>query len=288
MNITEKEGSQRNRSWTRESVSEEIRLWKAAGRPLYSHYMRQNFQELLAAGIRYYGSWRQAVETAGLTYEDIRKYRAWSKERIVKTIQELHGQGADLSFRAMMLSKYAPMVYAAIRPNHFGAWKNALSAAGLEAEEIYRYKSWEDENIIEEIRRLSEVGADLSSKKMDESSNSLIAIARRRFGSWGEAVRRAGLDYDQIRRRKRWTNEIIAREILELQAAGVALTSTEVRAKNPALFAAACKTRFFGSWTKAVKAATEGQVGAAGSGASTDGVAEAVVPETKAALALSA
>ena len=256
MKMTEKEGLQRNRSWTRELVSEEIRNWQASGRPLYSHYMRQNFQELLAAGIRYFGSWRQAVEMAGLTYEDVRKYRAWSQERIVQTIQRLYGEGADLSFRAMMLSKYAPMVYAAIRPNHFGTWKNALTAAGLEAEEIYRYKSWEDENIIEEIQRLNQVGADLSSKKMDESSNSLIAIARRRFGSWGEAVRRAGLDYDQIRRRKRWSNELIAKEIRELKEAGVPLTSTEVRAKNPALFAAACKTRFFGSWVKAVKAAT--------------------------------
>ena len=247
--------SNRNRSWTQEGVLEEIRVWQAAGKPLYSHHMRQNFQELLAAGIRYYGSWRQAVEAAGIAYDDVRKYRAWSKDRIVKTIQQLHTEGADLSFRGMMLSKYAPMVYAAIRPNHFGSWKDALTASGLAAEEIYRYKSWEDENIIEEIRRLSDQGADLSSKKMDETANSLIATARRRFGSWGEAVRRAGLDYDQIRRRKRWTNEMIARDIRSIADQGTPLTSTEVRQKNPALFAAACKQRFFGSWVNAVKAA---------------------------------
>jgi len=245
----------RNRSWTQETVLAEIKAWQVAGKPLYSHHMRQNFQELLAAGIRYYGSWRQAVEAAGIPYDEVRKYRAWSKERIVQTVQQLHAEGADLSFRGMMLSKYAPMVYAAIRPNHFASWKNALTAAGLAAEEIYRYKSWEDENIIEEIQRLSENGADLSSKKMDETSNSLIATARRRFGSWGEAVKRAGLDYDKIRRRKRWTNEAIARDIRALQDGGVTLTSTEVRQRNPALFAAACKQRFFGSWVNAVKAA---------------------------------
>jgi hypothetical protein len=237
-------------------VLEEIRKWRAADRPLYSHYMRQNYQELLAAGIRYFGSWRQAVETTGVSYDEVRKYRAWSQERIVQTIQKLYAEGADLSFRAMMLSKYAPMVYAAIRANHFGTWKNALSAAGLAAEEIYRYKSWEDDTIIEEIRRMNDQGADLSSKKMDESANSLIATARRRFGSWGEAIRMAGLDYDQIRRRKRWTSEMIVQEIRQLGTQGVPLTSTEVRAKNPALFAAACKTRFFGGWAKAVKAAT--------------------------------
>jgi len=245
----------RNRSWTQEMVLEEIKNWKAAAKPLYSHHMRQNFQELLAAGIRYFGSWRQAVEAAGIPYDEVRKYRAWSKDRIVQTVQKLHAEGADLSFRGMMLSKYAPMVYAAIRPNHFGSWKHALTAAGLAAEEIYRYKSWEDDNILVEIQKLNEQGADLSSKKMDETANSLIATARRRFGSWGEAVKRAGLDYDQIRRRKRWTTDAIAREIRALHDEGVPLTSTEVRQKNPALFAAACKQRFFGSWVNAVKAA---------------------------------
>jgi hypothetical protein len=245
----------RNRSWTAEGVLEEIKSWKTADKPLYSHHMRQNFQELLAAGIRYFGSWRQAVEAAGIPYDEVRKYRAWSKARIVQTVQKLHAEGTDLSFRGMMLSQYAPMVYAAIRPNHFGSWKNALTAAGLEAEEIYRYKSWEDENIIEEIQRLGRSGADLSSKKMDETSNSLIATARRRFGSWGEAVSRAGLDYDKIRRRRRWTTEMIAREIRALGDEGAPLTSTEIRQRNPALFAAACKQRFFGSWVNAVKAA---------------------------------
>ena len=246
-----------NRSWTETTVLEEIKAWRTAGRPLYSHHMRQQFQELLAAGIRYYGSWRQAVEAAGIPYDEVRKYRAWSKERIAKTIQQLHSEGADLSFRGMMLSKYAPMVYAAIRPNHFGSWKHALAAAGLAPEEIYRYKSWEDENIIDEIQKLSAQGIDLSSKKMDETANSLIATARRRFGSWGEAVKRAGLDYDKIRRRKRWTNETIARDIRALGDQGIPLTSTEIRQKNPALFAAACKHRFFGSWVNAVKAAQE-------------------------------
>ena len=247
----------RNRSWTQETVLAEIKAWQVAGKPLYSHHMRQNFQELLAAGIRYYGSWRQAVEAAGIPYDEVRKYRAWSKERIVQTVQKLHAEGADLSFRGMMLSKYAPMVYAAIRPNHFASWKNALTAAGLAAEEIYRYKSWEDENIIEEIQRLSENGADLSSKKMDETSNPLIATARRRFGNWGAAVERAGIDYSLIRRRRRWTRELVLDEIRTLRKSGSDLRSGEIRHQHPALFAAACKARFFGSWTKALQAADE-------------------------------
>ncbi len=244
----------RNKSWTNQLVLEEVRAWHAADKPLYSHYMRQNFQELLAAGIRYFGSWRNAVQAAGISYEDIRKYRDWSKQRIIQTIQELNQQGFDLSFRSMMLSKYAPMVYAAIRPNHFGSWKDALEAAGLPAEEIYRYRSWDDDFILSEIIRLKQEGADLSSKKMDENANSLIATARRRFGSWSSAVRCAGLDYDEIRRRRRWTKDLILEEMQQLKEEGSTMSSSEVRQKNPALFAAACKPRFFGSWSNALQA----------------------------------
>jgi hypothetical protein len=245
----------RNKSWSEQTVAEEIRAWHESGKPLYSHYMRQNYQELLAAGIRYFGTWRSAVEAAGIPYDSVRKYCDWSKERIVETIQRLQKDGVDLSFRSMMLSKYAPMVYAAIRPNHFGSWKDALSAAGLAPEEIYRYRSWDDASILSAIRRLKEEGADLSSKKMDETANPLIATARRRFGNWGTAVERAGIDYNAIRRRRRWTRELVLEEIRRLRDAGSDLRSGEIRHQHPALFAAACKVRFFGGWTKALEAA---------------------------------
>jgi hypothetical protein len=248
---------QRNKSWNEQLVTEEIRLWHESGKPLYSHYMRQNYQELLAAGIRYFGTWRSAIEGTGIPYDSVRKYRDWSKERIIATIQRLQADGVDLSFRSMMLSKYAPMVYAAIRPNHFGSWKDALTAAGLAPEEIYRYRSWDDESILSEIRRLKDEGADLSSKKMDENANPLIATARRRFGNWGTAVERAGIDYNAIRRRRRWTSELVLQGIRELRASGADLRSGEIRHQHPALFAAACKPRFFGSWTKALQASEE-------------------------------
>lgn len=245
----------KNRSWNCQSVVEEIQAWHQSGKELYSHYMRQNYQELLAAGIRYFGNWKAAVEAAGISYDSVRKYRNWSKDRIISTIQSLQKQGVDLSFRSMMLSKYAPMVYAAIRPNHFGSWKEALAAAGLAPEEIYRYRSWDDEAILSEIKKLQEEGADLSSKKMDETANPLIATARRRFGNWGAAVERAGLDYEKIRRRRRWTRDMIVEEIQDLHRNGCDLRSGEIRQHKPALFAAACKARFFGSWSKALDAA---------------------------------
>ena len=250
-----KSRKRKNKKWSAPTVIQEIKQWHGRGEALYSHHVRQNFQELLAAGIRYFGSWQNAVEASGMVYGDVRKYQHWTKDLIVEQIQKLYKEGSDLSFRAMMLSKYNSMVYAAIRPNHFGCWKEALAAAGLAPDEIYRYRSWDEETILDEIRKLKEQGADLSSKTMDETSNPLIATARRRFGNWGAAVEKAGIDYAGVRRRRRWTRDMIIDGIRKLDADGVRLYSGIVRKHSPALFAAACKPRFFGSWSKALAAA---------------------------------
>jgi len=245
----------KNMRWTADQVTQEIRSWREKGEPLYANHVRQKYQELLAASIRYFGSWQKAVEMAGIPYEQVRKYRKWSKESIILEIRNLHSRGVDLSFRAMALSQHNAMVYAAIRPKYFGSWKAALEAAGLESEEIYRYRSWEETDILDEIRRLKTEGADLSSKSMDENSNRLIATARRRFGNWGRALERAGINYDEVRRRKRWTRESLVEGILELKRQGIPLITPEIKKANPSLFAAACKKHFFGTWKKALKAA---------------------------------
>ena len=173
--------SRKNLRWSAERVISEVRQWRDQGQPLYANHIRKNFQELLAAAIRYYGSWQKALEAADIPYNEVRKYRRWSKDSIIREIQQLHSLGVDLSFRSMALSQHNAMVYAAIRPKYFGSWRAALEAAGLVSEEIYRYRSWEQGEILDEIRRLKAEGVDLSSKAMDETSNRLIATARRRF-----------------------------------------------------------------------------------------------------------
>jgi len=247
--------SRKNLRWSTERVLAEIHQWKDKGEPLYANHVRLNFQELLAASIRYFGSWQAALDQAGISYVDVRKYRKWSKEVIVEEIRELASKGFDLSFRSMALSQHNAMVYAAIRPKYFGNWRTALEAAGLASEEIYRYRSWDESGILEEIRRLKTEGAALSSKSMDESSNKLIATARRRFGNWGKALEKAGINYSEVRRRKRWTRENLVEGILELKKQGVKLITPEVKRANPSLFAAACKKHFYGTWKKALRAA---------------------------------
>ena len=87
------------RKWSKESIASEIvRMHKEEDDLNYAN-IAQHQVALLRAATRYFGSWRAAVEYAGLDYEQIRRYKTWTRDRILERIRELHSEGQDLSWR---------------------------------------------------------------------------------------------------------------------------------------------------------------------------------------------
>jgi hypothetical protein len=87
---------------------------------------------------------------------------------------------------------------AATKRKHFGSWKAAVSAAGLDYGSIRRYKEWDADTITSRVNELHSLGIDLNAKSMEEYDITLITAARRRFDSWDKALTAAGLDYKKI------------------------------------------------------------------------------------------
>ena len=63
-----------------------LRLF-AAGEELNYGSVQQNHLKLLRAATRYFGSWKDAIEFAGLNYDEIRRYRVWSEDKILSKIR---------------------------------------------------------------------------------------------------------------------------------------------------------------------------------------------------------
>lgn len=153
---------------------------------------------LLRAATRYFGSWRIAIEFAGLNYEDIRRYKTWTRDRIIERIQELNDKGEDLSWRHVSTQVDPQLAAAATKRKHFGSWRSAVAAAGLDYNIIRRYREWDEVTITQKLRELHEQGVDLNAKSMEEYDITLITAARRRFDSWDKALTAAGLDFKKI------------------------------------------------------------------------------------------
>jgi hypothetical protein len=190
------------RKWSKQSIATEIVRMHHAGDDLNYASIAQEHVALLRAATRYFGSWRSAVEYSGLNYEEIRKYKMWTRERILERIRELHAQGVDLSWRHISTVVDPQLAAAATKRKHFGSWRNAIQAAGLNYSSIRRYREWDEEAVIQRLRELHQEGRDLNAKSVEQYDITLITAARRRFDSWHRALEAAGLDYKQIVLRK--------------------------------------------------------------------------------------
>lgn len=186
------------RKWSKETILGEILGRHAAGEDLSYSGMSRNDLSLLRAAARYFGSWQEAVERAGLDYAEIRKYRVWTDERILARIRELSAQGADLSWRHVSMKLDPGLAAAAAKKGHFGSWKAALEQAGLDYEQIRRYKDWSEEEVLRRLRDRHAEGRPLNAKTMERENVPLITAARRRFPSWDRALSAAGLDHRGI------------------------------------------------------------------------------------------
>ncbi|MBC8104033.1 MAG: hypothetical protein H7Z41_15780 [Cytophagales bacterium] len=203
--------------WSSDSIAGEILRRFEAGLDLSYSGMAREDLPLLRAATRYMGSWQAAVEYAGLNYDDIRRYKSWNNSRIIERIQELHENGEDLSWRHVSLTLDPSLAAAATKKSHFGSWKAALEASGLNYDDIRRYRDWSDDEILRKVRDLYAQGEPLNAKSMERDNITLITAARRRFPSWDRALAAAGLDYRSIVirapfRRRRQTDGAAARK----------------------------------------------------------------------------
>ena len=188
--------------WTRKTIIEEIKRLKSQGVELNYTSAEANHLNLVRAAAWHFGTWRRAVESSGIDYESLSKYRRWDQQRIIQRILDLHHEGADLSWRAVSLEVDPPLAAAALRPNGFASWRDAIAAAGLDINLVARYQSWNADRIVKEIKKLHKQSSPLSSKAMQSTNQPLFCAGRRKFGSWDDALRAAGLNVDKIRLRQ--------------------------------------------------------------------------------------
>ena len=156
-------------------VVKELRRRASEKRSLRSGDNRGDW--LYASAVKYFGSWKAAVEGAGFDYDQI-VYRPLTADGVIAEIRALAKAGIPL--RASDHRRLANS-----SRHHFGSWKKAVDAAGCRT---YDNRKWTPEKIIEIIRRDRNGGLSLGGGAANKRNPNLYAAARRRFGSWTAAV----------------------------------------------------------------------------------------------------
>jgi hypothetical protein len=183
--------------------------------------------------------------------------RVWTREKLIESIKTLKDQGTDLSPTAIQKTHGALFSSARSR-SHFGNWRDAVQAAGLEYEDIKRVKQrWSREEILDQIRAHALNGEDLLHPdfKLKHRSLYLAACAHRYFGSWRRAIQAAGLDYECMREGRVWTRARIISTIQRMAREGNPMGWAQVETGCPGIYRAARRKENFGSWHNALLAA---------------------------------
>lgn len=177
----------------------------------------------------------------------------WDAQTIASEILLRHAMKKPLNYTAVADDNLS-LLRAACR--HFGNWEAAISAAGLDYDEIRLYKVWTRTRIIKRIHELHLQGVDLSWRSIAYEVDPQLAAAatkKKHFGSWSGALEAAGFDYDMISRYKRWSKLRVLQKVRDFHLSGKRMNAKNMEAEDIALLTAA--RRRFASWNDALVAA---------------------------------
>jgi hypothetical protein len=237
--------------WDKDRIVQFLRrLHQQGGGMSYSRLARKN-QSLLSAAAYHFGSYRKAIERAGIDYSELIQRPRWTRARIIAWIRKSHRQGLDLNWSAVTRrgDELSRAAFAAIQPRLFGSWVRALAAAGLDAAEVARYRNWDRKTILLELRGRARRNKPLSSGAVQKHDPSLHAAAVRYFGDYDAALRSAKLDPDDHRLRRSWTKKEVIAALRKIDRDGMHCSDTQVREHHSTIYGAA--VRLFGRFTNA-------------------------------------
>jgi hypothetical protein len=241
--------------WTNELILKELRRLHKAGADLSYNGLAKKKQSLVSAAAYHFGSYRAAIEAAKIDYAQVLRRPRWTRAEIIKLIKAASRDGKDLHWSAVTLRRdqLGRAAFASLQTRLFGNWHSALNAAGLDGQFIAKYRRWDRESIITEIRKRVRLKKPINSGGIQRRDPGLHAAAMRHFGSFDAALRAAKIDPLLVRQRKNWSEAEVIHEIKALSKDGASLSDSAVRRASASLYGAA--VRIFGTFIAARKAA---------------------------------
>ena len=226
-------------SWDKSQILTTLKKLHREGRDLSYTQLARRHQPLVSAAAYHFGSYRDAVEKAGIDYGDVVRRPRWTKQEIIRLIKQARRAGEDLHWSAVTKrgDELGRAAFASLQKRLFGSWDRALAASGLDADDISQYRKWDKNSIAFELKGRFRDSEPLNSGAVQKEDPGLHAAAVRHFGSYDNALRAAKVDPAKIRRRQRWSKDEVDRRLRTFSRRHE-ITDAALRATDPALYGA--------------------------------------------------
>ena len=143
--------------WSKTRILQELRRLHKTGKDLSYNGLAKTMQPLVSAAAYHYGSYRGAIEQAGIDYAEVVRRPRWTKPRIISLIKQAKRDGSDLHWSAVTKRRdeLGKAAFASLQPRLFGRWDRALQASGLDADDVSRYRRWTRTSIVFDLKARS-------------------------------------------------------------------------------------------------------------------------------------
>jgi hypothetical protein len=226
-------------NWDKSDILQTLKKLHKEGRDLSYTQLAKKMQPLVSAAAYHFGSYRAAVEKAGIDYAEVVRRPRWTKPQIIKLIKHAKRAGDDLHWSAVTKrgDELGRAAFASLQKRLFGSWDRALHGAGLDADDISQYRKWGKDSIVFELKGRFREQEPLNSGAVQKEDPGLHAAAVRHFGTYDNALRAAKVDPTKIRQRQRWSKEEVGKQ-LKAFARKHTLSDAALRQHAPALYGA--------------------------------------------------
>jgi hypothetical protein len=208
--------------WSPAKILAQIRLISRRRRPLSTDQVERRYHNLVSAARRHFGSWTKAVLAAGVDPTKLQRVVPWTRERVIEAI-------------LMRALRNEPLVARLVEPRSLveagqrflGSWPAAVVAAGLDPAvtdmpprrskrprvpqepgvrrrraSVEHGPPWTKDRIVQAIRARLIDGRPINAWAVSRDHAGLYGAAKRHLHSWDEALRAAGVDPGEHRRRR--------------------------------------------------------------------------------------
>src|SRR5829696_10214639 len=136
--------------WNQDEIIRSLKRLYKAGEDLSYNALARRRQALVSAAAYHFGSYRRAVERAGIDYTQVVRRPRWTKQSIIGLIKGAKRKDQDLHWSAVTKRRdeLGKAAFASLQPRLFGSWDRALHGAGLDAEEVSRYRKWDADTVV--------------------------------------------------------------------------------------------------------------------------------------------
>lgn len=177
------------RYWTRKRIREELRRRGKDGRPLNARAVFLEDRALYEAAYSLFRSWDRALRASGFSPSEVRRYRRWTPQEVLREIRSLHADH-QLVLGSRLIRRRPELAAAAAK--HFGSWRAAVEKAGFRP--LTRpAASWTRREVISRIRDRAKRGSALNSREVCKHETGLWRAAKRLFRKpWPQLIRSLG------------------------------------------------------------------------------------------------